>query len=204
MPALNIEFKARAADIDSLERKLLELVPVFIGQDVQVDTYFNVQEGRLKLREGNIENALIWYQRPDTAGAKRSDIILYQHSPHQALKDILIKLHGIKVVVSKRRKIYFIDNVKFHFDRLDGLGTFVEVEAIDTKGEMNTAILQEQCEKYAAFFGIGPGDYIEQSYSDMLLATCYLLPDTCYLLPDTGSTLPPFLRSLYYHGFLSQ
>ncbi len=169
MPSLNIEFKARAADIDSLEKKLLERAPIFIGEDLQVDTYFNVHAGRLKLREGNIENALIWYQRPDTPGAKRSDIILYTHRPDVALKDILVKLHGIKVVVSKKRRIYYIDNVKFHFDRLDKLGTFVEVEAIDAKGDMSTAILQEQCEKYAAFFGIKPGDYIEQSYSDMIL-----------------------------------
>jgi adenylate cyclase class 2 len=169
MPSINIEFKARAADIESLEKKLLELCPVFIGEDLQVDTYFNVKEGRLKLREGNIENALIWYQRPDTAGAKQSDIILYKHQPAAALKEILIKMHGVKVVVSKKRRIYFIDNVKFHFDRLEGLGTFVEVEAIDTNGDTSKKVLEEQCEKYAAFFGIVPGDYVEDSYSDMML-----------------------------------
>ena len=169
MPSVNIEFKAHAADIDGLESKLLELDPVFIGEDQQVDTYFNVKSGRLKLREGKIENALIHYERPDTAGSKQSDIILYQHTPDRSLKDILVKLHGIKVIVDKIRKIYFIDNVKFHFDRVADLGTFIEVEAIDRTGEIGIDKLKEQCEKYAAFFHIQPADHIPVSYSDMIL-----------------------------------
>ena len=86
MSALNFEFKATSTDIDRLERLLLELSPRFVGEDRQTDTYFNVSTGRLKLREGNIENALIWYERSNTAGAKRSDVLLYQHQPHPALK----------------------------------------------------------------------------------------------------------------------
>ena len=129
MTHLNIEFKAVANNIEALEEKLLSLSPKFIGEDHQKDTYYDVQIGRLKLREGNIENALIWYQREDIAGAKQSDILLYQHAPDEALKQILVKLHGIKIVVDKIRKIYFVDNVKFHFDRVKGLGTFIEVEA---------------------------------------------------------------------------
>lgn len=169
MSALNFEFKATTADIERLEKLLLELSPHFIGEDHQVDTYFNVSTGRLKLREGNIENALIWYERPNTAGAKRSDILLYHHQPDESLKDILVKVHGVKVVVDKKRRIYFIDNVKFHFDTLASLGTFVEVEAIDRNGDIGIDKLKEQCEKYAQLFNILPADYIAISYSDMLM-----------------------------------
>ena len=116
MAVLNFEFKARSSDNSALEQQLLELHPVFIGEDNQVDTYFNVPNGRLKLREGNIENALIYYERQNTAAAKTSKVLLYQHSPDPALKAILIKLHGIKVIVEKKRKIYFIGHIKFHFD----------------------------------------------------------------------------------------
>jgi adenylate cyclase class IV len=48
----NYEFKAAVKDINDLEQKLLKLNPVFKGDDHQVDTYFNVNSGRLKLREG--------------------------------------------------------------------------------------------------------------------------------------------------------
>jgi adenylate cyclase class IV len=114
MKLRNYEFKARAQNLNKLEQKLLELNPVFRGEDHQIDTYFNVKTGRLKLREGNIENALIYYERPDIADAKQSAIVLYKHQPDISLKEILTKVNGIKVVVNKRRKIYFIGNVKFH------------------------------------------------------------------------------------------
>jgi adenylate cyclase class 2 len=169
MPNINFEFKAKAINLDALEKKLLSLHPAYIGEDRQVDTYFNVIRGRLKLREGNIENALIYYERTNTAGAKQSDILLYQHQPDKALKDILIRLHGVKVIVDKKRKIYFIDNVKFHFDRVEGLGTFIEVEAIDKNGDIGVDKIKEQCNFYAAFFDIKAADYIAFSYSDLLL-----------------------------------
>ena len=169
MPTVNFEFKAKTTQLNDLEKKLLTLNPKFIGEDNQADTYFNVSSGRLKLREGNIENSLIYYERTNTAGAKRSDILLYHHGPDKALKNILIKINGIKVVVDKRRKIYFIDNVKFHFDWVEGLGTFVEVEAIDSTGDIGIDKLKEQCEFYSAFLGIAATDYIASSYSDMIL-----------------------------------
>lgn len=169
MPHINFEFKATTKDIGALEKKLLQLNPNFIGEDKQTDTYFNVTKGRLKLREGNIENSLIYYERQDVADAKQSDVLLYRHQPDKSLKDILIKLHGIKVVVNKIRKIYFIENVKFHFDTIKELGTFIEVEAIDDTGNIGIEKLKEQCNKYVNLFEIKSEDYISISYSDMIL-----------------------------------
>lgn len=169
MPILNIEFKASAKNVNELEALLLKQKPLFIGEDHQVDTYFNVTTGRLKLREGNIENALIHYEREDYAGAKSSHVLLYQHQPDKALKDILIKTLGIKAIVDKRRRIYFIDNVKFHFDTVEGLGTFVEVEAIDKDESIGKEKLQAQCDEYATLFNIAKEDFISVSYSDMIL-----------------------------------
>jgi len=169
MPILNIEFKAKAENMEALEGILLRHNPLFIGEDHQIDTYFNVECGRLKLREGNIENALIHYEREDFAGAKSSHVLLYQHEPHKTLKEILVKTLGIKAVVDKRRKIYFINNVKFHFDTVEKLGTFVEVEAIDKEGTIGKEKLQTQCDEYAALFGIAAEDFCSLSYSDMIL-----------------------------------
>ena len=169
MNILNVEFKATTGRLDKSEQKFLGLNPVFKGLDCQVDTYFHTANGRLKLREGNIENALIYYERKDMAGAKQSDVLLYQHKPDKALKDILIKVHGIKVVVNKIRKIYFIENVKFHFDTIKELGTFIEVEAIDNNGDIGIKKLKEQCKRYADLFEIKSSDYISLSYSDLIL-----------------------------------
>ena len=169
MEIKNIEFKARVTNLQDIEKKLLSLKPIFIGIDEQLDTYFSVPTGRLKLREGNIENALIWYKRANTADAKLSTILLYNHKPDGALKQILTLLHGIKVVVQKTRKIYFIDNVKFHLDVVEGLGHFIEVEAIDKDATIGIEKLHGQCNQYAHLFNILPSAYVAYSYSDMLL-----------------------------------
>lgn len=168
MQLKNIEFKAKVEDIAPYEQKLLLLNPVFCGIDHQTDTYFRVQEGRLKLREGNIENALIHYYRPDAAAVKLSDIVLYPHAPQAALKQILSLHLGIKTIVEKRRKIYFINNVKFHFDIVPQLGHFVEVEAIDEAEKYTIAYLQQQCDFYFDYFGLKNDNLIAQSYSDMI------------------------------------
>lgn len=166
----NFEFKAKVADLETYENRLLQLKPELKGEDHQIDTYFNVPKGRLKLREGNIENALINYNRANTADAKLSEVILYKHQPDQALKDILTLQFGVKIVVDKRRKIYFIDNVKFHFDVVESLGTFIEVEAIDDTNRYTTEELKQQCDHYFQYFGLTQSQLVDKSYSDLLEA----------------------------------
>jgi adenylate cyclase, class 2 len=167
---INFEFKARHENIREAERILLEMKPRFVGEDHQVDTYFNVPNGRLKLREGTIEQSLIFYERTNTAGAKQSNVTLYNHQPDAALKLALTQAVGVKTVVDKKRKIYFIDNVKFHFDKVEGLGEFLEVEAIDNDGSIGIEKLKEQCRYYQQLLGVQDNDFIAESYSDLLLA----------------------------------
>ncbi|MGB2704252.1 MAG: class IV adenylate cyclase, partial [Chitinophagaceae bacterium] len=142
----------------------------FKGVDEQTDTYFNVANGRLKLREGNIENNLIYYERSDQAGPKGSHFNLVKVEDAPGLKEVLAMANGIKVVVKKRREIYFIDNVKFHIDEVPGLGSFVEIEAGNRFEDIPQEKLEEQCAFYLKQFMIKSEDLVEVSYSDMLLA----------------------------------
>ena len=170
MAHMNIEIKARTADVARL-RQILELKDAdFKGIDHQVDTYFNTNYGRLKLREGEIENHLIHYQREDKEGPKQSDVMLFKPDPGTSLKEILTKALGILVVVDKKREIYFIGNVKFHIDDVEKLGTFVEIEAIDMDGTLGREKLLEQCRFYLDLFAIQKEDLIPDSYSDLLLS----------------------------------
>jgi len=169
MSFINIEIKARCQNPDHVRYILKDRNAHFKGLDHQIDTYFNCQNGRLKLREGNIEHHLIHYDRADQAGPKKSIVTLYRPQPDSALKEILIKSLGILVVVDKKREIYFIDNIKFHIDTVIGLGSFVEIEAIDNTGDIGQEKLQKQCEDNIKLFRIQPDDLIESSYSDMLL-----------------------------------
>lgn len=168
MNITNIEFKAKVSSIEKAEALLQNLDPVFKGLDHQVDTYFKVPHGRLKLREGNIEHALIQYQRSNLAGAKESSVILYKHKPDPALKQILTLQFGVLKVVDKQRKIYFIDHVKFHFDQVAGLGEFMEVEVINENEQFSTEELEKECQRWISFFNIQPEQFEESSYSDMV------------------------------------
>jgi len=165
---INYEFKARC-NTEQLESMLQKLNPLFVGTDYQLDTYFNVPNGRLKLREGSIENALIHYHRTNTKEAKQSNVILYQHQREEKLKQILSKALGVMIVVEKIRKIYFIDNVKFHFDEVNGLGSYIEVEAIDKDGTIGIEKLKHQVDYYIQLFGVAKDQLIAESYSDLLV-----------------------------------
>jgi adenylate cyclase class 2 len=166
---INIECKAKVDDLQNEINKLAELNPKYIGLDHQIDTYFNTSIGRLKLREGTIENSLIHYVRNNTADAKQSDVLLYQHQPNKILKQILINSNGIKVVVDKQRHIYFVNNVKIHFDTVAQLGTFIEIEAIQQSIDHTAQFLEEQCNWFINFFQIQKSQFIALSYSDLLL-----------------------------------
>src|SRR5215475_5256835 len=126
MSHLNIEIKARCLNPQTIRDVLHGYHADFRGTDHQIDTYFKVTQGRLKLREGNIENALIYYEREEQEGPKRSTVTLVPVTPGSLLKALLTQALGILMVVEKHRDIYFIDNVKFHLDEVEQLGTFVE------------------------------------------------------------------------------
>ncbi len=169
MNILNIEIKARCKDQDNIRKILQQNKAVLKGIDKQIDTYFKVSKGRLKLREGNIENNLIYYKRDNKKGPKQSNVILLNTNVNSNLKKILRSSLEILVVVEKTREIYFIDNIKFHIDTVKNLGKFIEIEAIDEDGSIAKKVLQEQCETYLRKFEIKKKDLVQNSYSDMLM-----------------------------------
>ena len=170
MSFLNVEIKAKCGDASLIRNYLLANHAEVKGVDEQTDTYFNVQQGRLKLREGNIENNLIFYERTNQAGPKNSHFHLVKVEDAAGLKGVLTRSVGIKVIVRKRREIYYIKNVKFHLDEVPELGSFVEIEAGNILADLTQAQLKEQCDFYVKEFGIKEEDLVEVSYSDMLLA----------------------------------
>ena len=165
----NIEIKARCHSLENVEH-IIELYNAeFIGEDFQTDTYYLVKKGRLKLREGNIEKSLIYYERKNESGPKRSDVELVKLDKTADLKRLLDKLFEILIVVKKKRKIYFLNNVKFHVDQVEHLGSFIEIEAINDSGQKPQIFLRDQCNHYIDLFGINKDDFITHSYSDLLL-----------------------------------
>ncbi len=169
MGILNVEVKAKSENRSKIREILKSKNAEYKGTDHQIDTYFKVENGRLKLREGNIENNLIHYQRENEKGPKQSEVILFKSESGSTLKELLAKALGVLTVVDKQREIYFVDNVKFHIDDVKGLGTFVEIEAIDKDGSVGKEKLLKQCKYYLDLFGIHEKDLVSVSYSDLML-----------------------------------
>ena len=167
MKLLNFEFKAHLHDVAHVRATLKSLRARSLGTDRQVDTYFHVPEGRLKIREGRIENSLIFYHRTNSARARRSTVEMMLLPRRNSMRAILTAALGVLAVVDKRREIYFVGNVKIHLDRVRGLGTFVEVEAMTRTGDIRK--VRAQAAKFQKLFAISPADIIPQSYSDLVL-----------------------------------
>lgn len=169
MAFLNVEIKARCRHPEYVRQYLINQGADFTGTDEQTDTYFKVNKGRLKLRQGKIENNLIYYERNDDPGPKDSHFSLVKTDDPASLKLMLADSLGILVTVIKKREIYYLENVKFHIDTVEGLGSFVEIEAGNVKADLAKERLKEQCEHYLRALAIRDEDLIRHSYSDMLL-----------------------------------
>jgi adenylate cyclase, class 2 len=169
MHVLNVELKARCNHLDIIRTKLTRWGAQFFGIDQQTDTYFKTSQGRLKLREGNIEYALIYYERNNQADPKPSSVILYEmKAGDDSLKELLSLLLGVDGEVNKTREIYYIDNVKFHLDQVHQLGTFIEIEAADEESVYDKETLTEQCTVYSQALEITPSALVSESYLDLL------------------------------------
>lgn len=165
---VNVEFKARCADLEAARQAAEAAGAALVGHDHQRDVYFCVPDGRLKLRLGTIERALIRYHRADHAGARRSDVTLFHAPDLAALEPLLAEALGVEVVVDKRRAIYRCGAAKLHLDAVAGVGTFVEVEIIDETGARPLDEMQAACAQWQTRLGVTAADFEPRSYADLV------------------------------------
>jgi predicted adenylyl cyclase CyaB len=167
-PRRNIELKSRCADLAAARDGALRLGAADAGALEQTDTYFHCANGRLKLRETVGRRAeLIAYARPDHADARASAYDLIPIEDPGPLKRGLAMTLGVRVVVIKRRELLLWHNVRIHLDRVEGLGTFVEFEAVMSKGEDEPTGYQRVA-TLAEALQLRPQDRISTSYSNLI------------------------------------
>ena len=166
--ATNIEIKARVDDFealrtraDSLSDRPLQILP-------QEDTFFNTPKGRLKLRvQAPNQGYLIYYQRPDREGPKRSDYHLAESHDPDSLKQTLSLAYGIRGVVKKTRYLYMVGQTRIHLDEVEGLGHFMELEVV-MREDQSDAEGQAIAEDLMGRLGIREDALIEGAYMDLL------------------------------------
>jgi len=165
----NIELKVSVDGFDEIIRLLKEMGAKFKGTLQQVDTYYEVGGGRLKIRGINDRKfELIFYERPNERGARISDYHLVAIRPKQLrnVKLILQKTARKSVVVRKQRRLWLYENTRIHLDKVRGLGPFLELETAIKDGHLNQA--KEEYRKVSDFLGLSRFKNFGESYSDML------------------------------------
>lgn len=187
----NFEFKARLADAAQVRNVTAQRGAEVESLMQHLDTYFRVEGGRLKLREITFlpvaqarkplplsRCELIFYQREDEAGVKRSDYLIAPIAEAERMRALLATALGVRVAVKKRRALYLLGyeqkphephapHIRVHIDEVENLGNFVEVEAVLGEGIAPEAARAE-AQTLLRQFGIRASDLITGSYAELL------------------------------------
>lgn len=138
------------------------------GTERQVDRYFRVCGGRVKLRESSLDGAhLVVYRRREGDGAREARFHRLPVSDPDSLAETLEALLGGAGRVEKSREVWWWQDVRIHLDEVEGLGSFLELEArMDRIGDRSEAdrriaVLRER-------LGIGRRDVVNGSYGEMI------------------------------------
>jgi len=167
MPA-NIEIKAKVRDFGKLRSLAEKLSNEPVEVITQEDIFFNVPQGRLKLRllaPGH--GQLIYYTRPDQEGPKRSDYQIVGTNDPENLMKVLELAYGIRGVVKKTRYLYLAGQTRIHLDDVEGLGQFMELEFMMRDGQTD-ADGEKMTDYLMTSLGVENGDLIEGAYMDLL------------------------------------
>lgn len=165
---INIEIKARARDPAHLRRILEGLCTSPAEAILQEDIFFRTSKGRLKLRIlGADHGELIYYERDDVAGPRRSNYLITPCADPTSLRVLLSTAMGTRGVIKKQRLVYRIGNTRVHLDDVDGLGSFVELEVVLNEGQTSEegGSIAEEIMKQ---LGICETDLVEEAYIDLL------------------------------------
>jgi len=165
----NIEIKAKLANLKAIEERLADLDIHRSAVIHQLDIFFNVPNGRLKLRRFSDQTGeLIHYERPDLKGPKTSRYKIYRTEDPEGLQQTLESAFGVVGEVNKVRDLYLTGQTRIHLDRVAGLGDFLELEVVmetSQPTEDGVAIAQMLMEK----IGITHKDCLEEAYIDLIL-----------------------------------
>jgi homotetrameric cytidine deaminase len=165
----NVELKARDPHPDATLRAAVDRGATDEGILHQRDVYFGARTGRLKLRIQGDAAQLIGYARADAATARLSAYHLADVADPDATIAALDATLGITVEVVKRRHLLLWRDVRIHLDDVDGLGRWVELEAVAPP----VSDLGDEHAKIAELRGvldIGDDRIVAEGYAAMLLA----------------------------------
>jgi adenylate cyclase, class 2 len=162
----NLEIKAAYPSAATAKKHAIAIGGKFAGTLAQIDTYYKVGSGRLKLRVINGKRAeLIYYQRANTKRSRYSNYTVLELPNATSAGALFQSLFGIWKIVRKKRVLFLYQNARIHIDTVKGLGTFIEFEVIVNLGRKQARALMLFLRKQ---FVVESNSVIAGSYSDMI------------------------------------
>jgi predicted adenylyl cyclase CyaB len=164
----NIEIKARATHFEDQMARAATLSDRGPELLLQEDTFFTCRSGRLKLRRFSGGRAeLIAYDRPDGTEPRASRYVRTPVADPEAITEILAQVLGIRSVVRKKRTLFLLGQTRLHFDEVEGLGRFIEIEVVLEDGGQASEGVRE-ARRLMEIIEIDEADLIECAYVDLL------------------------------------
>ena len=164
----NTEIKAVLLDVAAAHATAARLSGMAPQLLLQEDIFFPCSGARLKLRILAPDHGeLIRYERADKAGARSSVYQIASTSDPGILLEILAATLGTSGIVKKRRHLYLIGQTRVHIDEVEGLGDFLEFEAVmrpDQSDEEGNRIVAELLSQ----FGIDRQQIVAEAYVNLL------------------------------------
>jgi len=170
----NIEVKARIRDWERQRAEARRLADEEGEIIEQVDTFFTVPSGHLKLRQlGDERGELIFYERADLPGPKLSEYSITQTAVPAQLCETLARALDICGEVRKRRFLFLStkweSRTRIHLDEVKGLGQFIELEVVLAPGQ-SPEEGERVAEQFRAALDIRDDDLIDCAYVDLMTA----------------------------------
>jgi len=166
--AQNIEIKAYSIDFaaqEEIAKSLSGEMPEVIFQE---DIFFNVPKGRLKLRIFTQDRAeLIYYNRINQQGPTISQYEISETNDPEGLRNILKHAYGIRNTVVKTRHLYMSGRTRIHFDMVESLGEFIELEVVLSNLDQQIEG-EKEAQKLMEKLGIKKDQLIKVAYVDLL------------------------------------
>ncbi len=167
----NLEIKATCSNVVRARETARSIGARFLWTRQQIDTYFPVSHGKLKLRETESHAELIAYSRSEQSEARLSHYQITPVSDPAGLLHILEQSLGIDCIVQKQRSLYLWHTVRIHLDQVETLGSFIEFEAVLTPHASVTRSRHYLDRLYSAF-DLGREHTIGCGYYELLKQSC--------------------------------
>jgi len=130
-PERNVELKAADSDPQLSLAVCLGLGAADHGELRQTDTYFRARHGGLKLREQHPGRPhLVQFLRTESSVERESQYRLAWVDDGPSTRAALEQALGVVGQVRKMRRLLIWEGVRIHLDQVDGLGRFIELEAV--------------------------------------------------------------------------